>query len=116
MRGVKRRRYVVASLIAVAGLGALFMALPSQGAGLKVRLVGIRFRPPAFTIHAGEAVTFQNDSKFTHTASCEKCGAESGDIQPGTLSTVTFPKAGTFQLFCRYHGELGMVATLVVKP
>jgi len=116
MRDVKRRRYIVASLIALAGVGALVMALPSQGAGLKVRLLGIRYRPATFTIHAGEAVTFKNDSRYTHTATCPKCGIDSGDIQPGALKTVTFPKAGTFQLVCRYHGEQGMVATLTVKP
>ena len=117
MRGVKhRRRYLVASVIALAGLGALFMALPSQGAGLKVRLIGIRYRPAAFTIHAGGAVTFQNESKFTHTATCPKCEVDSGDIQPGALTTLTFTKVGTFQLVCRYHGEQGMVATVTVKP
>jgi len=117
MPGVKhRRRYLVASVIALAGVGALFMALPSQGAGLKVRLLGIRYQPAAFTIHAGGAVTFQNDSKLTHTATCPKCHLDTGDIQPGQLKTLSFPKAGTFQLVCRYHGEQGMVATVTVKP
>jgi plastocyanin len=116
LRGVNPRRYVVASVIALAGFGALFMALPSQGAGLKVRLVGMTYRPSSFTIHAGGAVTFENDSRLTHTATCTKCGLDTGDIQPRTLKTLTFGKPGTYQLFCRYHGEQGMVATVIVKP
>jgi len=113
---VKRRRYTVASFVVVAGIGALFMALPSHGAGLKVRLVGIRYRPAAITIHAGGAVSFENQSKLTHTATCPKCRLDTGDIQPGNFKSLTFGKAGTYQLVCRYHGEQGMVATVTVKP
>jgi plastocyanin len=114
--GVKRRRYVVAAVVAVAGFGALFMVLPSQGAGLKVKLVGISFRPAAIKVHTGGAVTFENDSKVTHTATCPKCGLDTGDIQPGTFKTLTFPTTGTFQLVCRYHGDQGMVASVTVGP
>ena len=113
---MKRRRYLVASVVALAGFGALFSVLPSQGSGLKVRIVDFRYRPAVIRIAAGGAITFQNDSTLVHTASCIGCRADSGDIQPGTLRTVTFPNAGTYQLFCRYHGQRGMVARLTVTP
>jgi plastocyanin len=114
---VKRRRYVVASVIAVAGFAALFAVLPSQGAGTKVRMVGVRYRPDTIRIAAGGAVTFHNESKVVHTATCAGgCRLDSKDIQPGTIRTLTFPKAGTYQLFCRYHGTQGMVARLTVTP
>lgn len=113
---MKRRRYVVASVIAVAGFAALFAVLPSQGAGLKVRITGFRYRPAAIQIPAGGAVTFHNESTLVHTATCPACRVDSGDIQPGTFHTLTFPRPGRFQLFCRYHAERGMAARLTVTP
>ena len=118
-RPIKRRRYVVASVVAVAGFAALFAVLPQRGAGVQVKLVGTSFRPPQISVKTGGAVTFTNDSKVTHTATCPDCGPDgtldTGDIQPGAFKTLTFPKAGSFQLFCRYHGEQGMVAEVTVK-
>jgi plastocyanin len=117
--GTKRRRYTVASVIAVAGFAALFAVLPQRGAGVQVRMAGFAFRPAQISVKADGAVTFTNDSKFTHTATCPDCGIDgpldSGDIQAGTFKTLTFPKAGTFQLFCRYHGEQGMIAEVTIK-
>jgi plastocyanin len=112
---VTKRRYAVASVIAVAGFAALFMVLPSKGAGREVKLVGFRYRPASLTIEAGTAVTFTNDSRATHTASCRGCRLDTGDIQPGTFKTLTFPKPGRFGIFCRYHGAAGMVATVTVR-
>ncbi len=114
---MKRRRYVVASVVALAGFAALFAVLPSQGAGTKVRIVGFRYRPDTIKIGAGGAITVHNDSKIVHTATCFGCRVDSNDIQPGTIHTVTFPDPGTYQLYCRYHGQSrGMVARLVVTP
>ena len=113
---MKGRRYAVASAVALAGFGALFMLLPGRGAGLKVTIERFRYRPAAITVHAGGAATFYNPTKFTHTATCPKCGVDSGDIQPQTFSTLTFPKAGRFELYCRYHRDSnGMVAVVTVK-
>jgi plastocyanin len=113
---VKRRRYAVASAIAVAGFGALAMALPGRGAGLKVELSGYRFHPAGFTVHVGDAATFTNESNVTHTATCEGCGRDTGDIQPQTFKTLTFTKAGRYLLYCQYHRDRGMVAVITVKP
>lgn len=114
---MKRRRYVVASVIALAGFAALFAVLPSQGAGFKVRMTGVRYRPDTIRIKAGGAITFHNETKVLHTATCaSECRLDSKDIQPGTIRTLTFPTAGTYQLFCRYHGREGMVADLTVTP
>ena len=114
---MKRRRYVIASVVALAGFAALFAVLPSQGAGTKVRITGLRYRPESIKIAAGDAITVHNDSKLVHTATCFGCPVDSKDIQPGTIHTLTFPKAGTYQLYCRYHGQsAGMVARLVVTP
>jgi plastocyanin len=121
---VKTRRYAVASVIAVAGFAALFAVLPSKGAGREVKLVGFRYRPAAVTIQKGGAVTFTNDSKVTHTATCQsgskvgtgRCRLDTGDIQPGMFKTLTFPSVGSYTIFCRYHAQAGMVATVSVRP
>lgn len=113
---MKKRRYVVAAIVAVAGFSALFAVLPSQGAGFRARLEGNRFHPTSIEIEAGGAITFTNEDRVSHTASCQGkgCPKDPGDIHPGQIKTVTFSAAGTYALFCRYHGQGGMVAELVV--
>ena len=115
---MKKRRYVVAAIVAVAGFSALFAVLPSQGAGLRARLEGNRFHPTTIKIKAGGAITFTNEDEVTHTATCQGkgCPKDSGDIYPGQLKTLTFNRPGTFALICRYHGQGGMTAELTVAP
>ena len=78
-------------------------------------MVGIRFRPAKISVKTGGAVTFVNDSKLTHTATCRGCSADTGDLQPGLIRTITFTKPGTFPIFCRYHGAQGMVGEVDVS-
>lgn len=103
-------------MIALAGFGALFTVLPSKGAGREVKIVGFRYRPAAVTIDRGGAITFTNDTTFTHTTTCQGCRLDTGDIQPGMFKTLTFPATGRFTIFCRYHGNAGMGATVTVRP
>jgi plastocyanin len=107
---------VLAAILTIAGFSALFAVLPSQGAGKDVTLRGFLYRPSTIRIPTGGAVTFTNEDTVTHTATCQGCREDSGDIQPGMFKTVTYPSAGTFHLICRYHGDQGMVATLIVGP
>jgi plastocyanin len=111
-----KRRYTIAAVIALAGFSALFAVLPSQGAGTKVRMKGNQYRPARPRIPVGGAITFVNEDDVTHTATCQGrgCPKDSGDIQPGTLKTLTFAEAGTYHMICRYHGEAGMIATVTV--
>lgn len=113
---MKKRRYVVASVVAVAGFAALFAVLPSEGAGAKVRMRGNQYRPSTLRIPIGGAISFTNSDDVTHTATCQGhgCPKDSGDIQPGLIRTLTFARAGTFHIVCRYHGEAGMIATVTV--
>lgn len=112
---MKRRRYQIAALLTAAGIGALFMALDSSGAGLEVKLTSeFRFRPEAIRIGVGGAVTFVNESDATHTATCRGCSGDTGDVQPQQFKTLTFPDGGSYLLFCRYHADQGMIATLTV--
>lgn len=115
---MKRRRYVVAAVVAVGGFAALFAVLPSEGAGAKIRMEGNQYRPSTIRIPAGGAISFANEDDVTHTATCQGrgCPKDSGDIQPGLFRTLTFSRAGTYHMVCRYHGEAGMIATVNVGP
>ena len=112
-----KRRYVVAAVVAVAGFSALFAVLPSQGAGVDVRMQGNRYRPDSVTIGEGGAITFTNEDDVTHTATCDGrgCPRDSGDIYPGQLKTLTFPQPGSYTIVCRYHGQAGMTAAVTVE-
>jgi plastocyanin len=113
---MKKRRYVIAAVVAVAGFSALFAVLPSQGAGFKVRMEGNRYRPDVIRIAEGGAITFANEDDVTHTATCQGrgCPKDSGDIHPGQIKTITFPRAGSYTMFCVYHGQAGMTAAVTV--
>jgi plastocyanin len=98
----------------VALLGALFMVLAPHRSGPAVRMAGLAFRPGTVRIQPGGAVTFENRSSTTHTATCEACALDAGDVQPGLAKTLTFARAGTYQIVCRYHVARGMQMTVVV--
>lgn len=112
-------RWLKYSIIpAAAAFAALFAVLPPTGTGRKVSMVAAagsyRFRPAAVRVDAGGAVTFFNDSKVTHTATCDGCPWDTGDLFPGQLRTLRFDRALAVRFSCRYHGEGGMRGTLAV--
>lgn len=105
----------------IAAFSALFLVLPSKGAGREVTMIGrdgrYSFTPRQVTIEAGGAVTFSNESDVTHTGSCDGCPWDTGDIQPGMIKTLTFSAPGSYTFFCRYHGvSQEMVGSLEVRP
>ncbi len=113
---MNKRRYAIAAVVTLAGFAALFAVLPSQGAGTDVSMRDLQYRPGTIRIPAGGAITFENEDRVTHTATCQGqgCPRDSGDIRPGLLRTITFTRAGTYHMVCRYHGEQGMIATVTV--
>jgi plastocyanin len=108
------------SLVATAAaFAALFAVLPATPTGRKVEMVradGFRFRPTTVRIALDGAVTFTNNSRVTHTATCTGCPRDfdTGDVFPGASRTVRFARAGVYRFACRYHGARGMAAVLVV--
>lgn len=103
---------------AVALLAALFMVLSPHQSGTVVRLRSFAFAPNDVRIAVGEAVTFDNISSLTHTATCVRCpaGVDSRDVQPGLVKRVTFRVPGTYILACRYHQNRNMVMRIQVGP
>jgi plastocyanin len=62
------------------------------------------FQPGTVTIELGQSVTWVNLDKHDHTAT--GAGFDTGIIQPGDLTTVTFDAAGSFAYSCQIHPEM----------
>jgi len=94
-------------------LAALFIVLPRTGGDATIKFLGkegsFRLSPASLTVQPGARVAFENDTKFTHTATCGTCSKDAwdtGDIQPGQTVFLTFDTAGTYTYVCRYHTSL----------
>lgn len=95
----------------------LLIATPSSLAQktVTVEAQDNQFVPDNITIQIGDTITFVNKGQAPHTAD-DKAGAfSSGNLNPGQSKAITFSKAGTFQLICKYHEALGMVGRIVVS-
>lgn len=101
---------------AVALLAALFMVLSPNTNGRTITVRDFRFAPMDVRIPEGGAVTFDNVSSHTHTATCAQCvsNVDTGDVQPGLTKTVTFRLPGTYIFACRYHQARNMVLRIRV--
>lgn len=101
-------RTKISIIPAVAALAALFMVLPSRPTGVEVKMVAgqgrYRFVPDEVNIRVGQAVTFVNDSRATHTATCDGCPWDTGPLQPGQFRTLRFDAPMKVTFYCRYHG------------
>ena len=106
-------------LPAAIALSAVFLALPTTGAPVTVHIVragdGWRFDPPAASLRAGKKIAFTNDTTTTHTATCDTCGFDTRDIQPGQTAFITLRAPGTLGYHCNYHAQQGMTGKVTVS-
>ena len=100
-------------LPAAIALAALFLVLPRTGGDTTIKFLGtegsFRLAPASLHVEPGALIAFENDTRFTHTATCGTCTKDAwdtGDIQPGATVFLTFDQAGSFTFVCRYHTEL----------
>lgn len=84
----------------------------------EIKMVGMKFDPPAPTIKPGTAVVWTNTSKTTtHNATREQLPEpfKTGDLGPGQTSEPRqFNKAGDFPYVCTIHEAMGMKGTIHV--
>lgn len=85
-----------------------------------VTLADIKFDPKTFTIPANTdvTVTLINKGAAVHSFNIDELNVHSGDVQPGTTTTVTInAKPGTYTYYCSIpgHKDAGMVGQLTVQ-
>jgi len=109
---MKKAAFGLVAIVAL--LGAFFMTLSPHANGPTVRM-GAAFTPATLQIRTGEAVTFSNRTRQTHTATGNR--VDTGDVQPGLEKTLTFGTAGTYALVDRYGaGSVTVVVTAPASP
>ena len=109
---IARARIPAAVLVVAAtliGFGTLAgLALPQYVVSQK----GREFSPNDVTIKRGEAVQIVNDdADLLHHAyiDSDKYNFDSGDLEPGSKTSITFPVAGTFDVLCAIHPKMKLV-------
>ncbi len=73
---------------------------------------GRAFTPLDVTLKRGDAVLIVNDDgDFRHHAyiDSDKFSFDSGDQEPGSKTTISFPFAGTFDVLCAIHPKMKLV-------
>ena len=76
------------------------------------------FNPTILTGSPGEKVTItlKNEGSTTHNFSLDQQNL-SKDVSTGQQATVTvtFPRSGVLEFYCRFHRSLGMVGELTTS-
>ncbi len=90
---------------------------PAQRASLRITVTNFRFEPSEVTVGVGGVVEWE-DTKGRHQIVADDGSFQSDVLLLGVRYQHKFTKAGTYQYYCRFHGEAGgkdMAATIVVK-
>lgn len=65
------------------------------------------------TARAGDTFEFKNEGNVRHSVTVHRppdpatTTIKDVDLEAGRETTLTFDKAGTYHIWCKYHGELG---------
>jgi plastocyanin len=105
-----RRAALRAAPAFMAALGTRALAEPQVHV---IVIAGMKFGTTDDPIHVGDTVSFENHDMFRHTATARD-GTFDIDLTAGKEERVTLEKAGTIDIYCRFHP--GMTAKLVVVP
>ena len=102
-------RIPVSVLLACAILVGFGTLAGLAGAQYIVSQKGREFTPNDLTIKRGEAIIIVNDdADLRHHAyiDSEKFNFDSGDQEPGSKTSITFPVTGTFDVLCAIHPKM----------
>ncbi len=80
-----------------------------------VTTTGAEFHPKTLTITKGTEVTWLNDDGVTHTSTSDNGIWDTKDIEAGKSKKITFNTVGSFAYHCIYHGDMGMIGTIIVQ-
>jgi len=80
----------------------------------EVRIASFRFQPTTMNVTRGTVVVWTNDDSATHTATAKDASFDTGRLDQGKSSQVTFDRPGTFEYVCNFHSR--MTGRVVVGP
>lgn len=103
----------------ILGLFLVSLFTPAVFAAVGVSVEDNFFTPANITVPAGTMVVWTDNGSNPHTVTSGTPSAATGLFDSGTLSgggkfNFTFTKAGTYQYFCKFHGNIGMVGSVTV--
>ncbi|HET7869253.1 MAG TPA: cupredoxin domain-containing protein [Actinomycetota bacterium] len=126
MRRHSSRKGLLVGLSVVLGLtgvacGKSGSAQQGQGGGGRAITItegqgnSFTFSPATLTVSRGQTLTLENPSTTPHTFTVNGQGIDI-ETQPGATGSVTIDlPPGTYEFICRFHVQLGMKGSLVVK-
>jgi plastocyanin len=96
---------------------------PATGATKSVGLYEYYFENGNLTLAKGDSVTYRNEGTQAHTVTVHWVGEPvttlrlDKTLQPGESVTFTFRDAGTYHVWCRFHGMMtsGMATVVHVN-
>lgn len=100
------RRSVLLGLSALGVLPALTARAATTHA---VTIKGMKFTPADLTIAAGDTVTFTNQDSAPHTATSDAGAFDTGRLNKGASSSLTFGGKGDFAYHCNIHRSMKAV-------
>jgi plastocyanin len=117
------RRCATFCVLGLLALAALMLASgPARAASssLTEEMVAAQddfFDAEAVHVPVGTTVQWKNTGRNPHTVTADDGSKDSGNLGPGQSFSITFPGAGVFAYFCRYHGAaggIGMAGVILV--
>jgi plastocyanin len=86
-------------------------ATAASRSGVEIR--NFKFVPGTITVSAGAHLAVANDDTTAHTATADDGSFDTGDISPGSTSTIDLTKPGRIAYHCSIHPF--MHGTIVVR-
>ncbi|HMC45520.1 MAG TPA: hypothetical protein VKJ77_09375 [Caballeronia sp.] len=109
-RNVSKHTRKAAAIVLVVAIVSGFGTLGGLAGSLyAVSQKGREFTPREVTLKRGEAILVVNDdADLRHHAyiDSDKFTFDSGDQEPGSKTSITFPVAGTFEVLCAIHPKM----------
>lgn len=92
-------------------VGILALALPAEAAHHTIEIKNMAFGPAPAGLKVGDTIEWKNSDMFRHTATV-RTGAFDLDIPPGGHAQAMLQKAGTLNIYCRYHPTMTLRLTV----
>ncbi|HUP55797.1 MAG TPA: cupredoxin family copper-binding protein [Methylomirabilota bacterium] len=109
-----RQRGRLGRAVAVAGLLALSLAVPSVLAADKsVAIRDFAFSPKTLNVRVGDVVTWTNQDTVAHSATARGGRFDTGLIQPGDSASIRFTIGGVYRYICTPHPN--MTGTVIAR-